>query len=72
MDLHKTGRRGACKPFTTVAVAMFATIALVHLLRLIFGWEVTVSGMIVPAWVSWPGMVITAGLALMLHREARR
>lgn len=32
------------KPFTRIAVALFALIALAHLLRLFAGWEVMVAG----------------------------
>jgi hypothetical protein len=71
MELVKEGQRRHRKPFTAVAVVLFAMIAFVHLLRLLLGWEVTVNGMVVPKWVSVPGFVITAGLALMVWREAR-
>jgi hypothetical protein len=60
------------KPFTTLAAVVFALIALVHLYRLIWGFEVVVSGTTVPQWISLPGLIIAAGLALMLWREARR
>ena len=59
------------KPFTTIAVALFALIALVHLLRLFAGWEVVVTGFVIPVWWSAIGLVIAAGLALMVWREAR-
>jgi len=72
MQLLKEGKRRHNKPFTTVAVVLFAMIAVVHLLRLVMNWEVTVNGMVVPKWVSGPGLVITAGLALMLWREVGR
>jgi hypothetical protein len=55
-----------------VAVVLFALMALVHLSRLFYGWEVTMNGTVVPKWVSWPGLVITAWLALMLWREGRK
>jgi hypothetical protein len=60
------------KPVTAAAVAVFTIVAVVHLLRIIAGWEVTVSGFIVPVWWSAPGFIIAAGLAFMLWREARR
>jgi hypothetical protein len=60
------------KPFTTLAILIFALIALVHLFRLIWGFEVVVSGTMVPQWVSVPGLIIAAGLALMLWQESRR
>jgi len=59
------------KPFTKVAVAVFTVVAVVHLLRLAAGWQVTVSGFVVPVWWSAPGLIIAAGLAFMLWREAR-
>ncbi len=60
------------KPFTTIAACIFALMATIHLLRLFFGWEVVVHGMVVPLWASVPAFFITAGMALMLWREARR
>jgi hypothetical protein len=60
------------KPFTTIAVVVFSLIALIHLLRLFFGWEVIISGMILPLWISVPGFLIASGLALMLWRESRK
>ena len=60
------------KPFTTLTVGIFALIALVHLFRLIWGIEVVVGGSMLPQWVSLPGLIIPAGLALMLWRESRR
>jgi hypothetical protein len=60
------------KPFTMLAVVIFALIALVHLFRLIWGFEVVVSGTMVPQRVSVPGLIIAAGLALMLWQESRR
>jgi len=60
------------KLFTTIAAVIFAVIALVHIVRLFLGWEVTVSGMAIPMWASVAGLVIAAGLAVMLLREARK
>ena len=60
------------KPFTTIAAAIFALVAFMHILRLFSGWEVTVSGMAVPMWASVAGLVIAAALAVMLLREARK
>jgi hypothetical protein len=59
------------KPFTTIAVAVFTLMAIVHLLRLFAGWEVVVTGFVIPVWWSGVGLVIAGGLALMLWREAR-
>ena len=60
------------KPFTTLAAALFGLIALAHLYRLIKGFEIVVGGTMIPQWLSVVGLVIGAGLAVMLWREARR
>ena len=58
------------KPFTNLAIAIFILIAVLHLLRLVFGWEVTIDGMVVPMWVSIMGFLIAGALAYFLWREA--
>ena len=60
------------KPFTTIASVLFAVFALVHLLRMFFGWEVTINGSEIPVWVSGAVVVVAAALSWMLCREARR
>ena len=60
------------KPFSTVAAVVFALVALVHLLRLVYGWEVTLAGWVVPLWVSVVGLIVAGGLAALVWREARR
>jgi hypothetical protein len=60
------------KPFSTVAAVVFALVALAHLLRLVYGWEVTLAGWVVPLWVSGVGLIVAGGLAAMVWREAGR
>ena len=66
------------KPFTTAAVVVFALVAGVHLARIALGWHVivgesvvAVGGTSIPMWVSYLGVVVAGGLAVMLRREAR-
>ena len=59
------------KPYTTVAVIVFALVALLQLLRVALGWEVTVNGILVPVWASVIACVVAATLAFMLQREMR-
>jgi len=60
------------KPFTTIAIVIFALMAVLHVLRLILGWEAVINGMVVPMWVSVVGVFIAGGLAVMLWHESRR
>ena len=59
------------KPFTLTAVVVLTLVALIHLLRLVTGWDIVVTGFAVPVWWSAPVVVIFAGLALLVWREAR-
>lgn len=52
--------------------AFFAAGAVGHLLRLITGFEITVGGIAVPIWVSFPGVLAAALLALWMVVAARR
>ena len=58
------------KPITNLAIAIFILITAVHLLRLVFGWEATLNGVVVPMWVSVLGLLIAGALAYFLWREA--
>jgi hypothetical protein len=60
------------RPFAFLAVLIFTIVALVHLLRLVLGWEVTIGSVAVPMWASGLGLVIAGGLAVMLWRESRK
>jgi len=60
------------KPFSTIATAVFALVALMQLLRFILGWEVVVNGTSVPLWASAIACVVAAGLAVTVWREARQ
>ena len=57
------------KIFTTVAVVVFSLVALLQLLRVALGWEVTVNGILIPLWASVIACVVAATLAVMLWRE---
>ena len=51
------------KTFSLVAGLIFLLIAVMHVLRLAFRWEVALNGWVVPLWVSGVAIVITAYLA---------
>jgi len=60
------------KPFSVVAAVILGLVALVQLLRLIFGWSVVVNGFAIPLWASAVACLVAAGLAVMVWREARQ
>lgn len=59
------------KPFTTLAIAIFTIVAVVHLLRIILEWEVVIQGTVMPMWASYLGLIVAGGLAFLLWRESR-
>ena len=59
------------KPFTTIAVAVFACVALLQLVRFIEAWPVSINGFAVPVWASAVLFVVATVLCVMLWRENR-
>ena len=60
------------KPFSVIAAVILGLVALVQLLRLIFGWSVVVNGFAIPLWASAIACLVAAGLAAMVWREAHQ
>ena len=51
------------RTFSLITAVLFFLIALLHAVRLLRGWQVTIEGAFVPIWISWIGLVIAAYLA---------
>ena len=51
---------------------LFLVIALVHLLRIVFGWPAQLAGWSVPLWLSWLALVVTGALAWFGFRQNLR
>ena len=51
------------KTFTKTAGVIFAVIAVLHLLRILLGWEAIIGGWHVPVWLSWLALVVSGVLA---------
>lgn len=60
------------KPFAALTVLVFSLVALLQLLRVFFGWQVTVNGFFIPLWASVIACLLAAALAFALWRETRR
>jgi hypothetical protein len=59
------------RTFSLVTAMLFLLIALLHAVRLLRGWQITIEGAVVPLWVSWIGLAITGYLAWQGFRLAR-
>lgn len=51
------------KTFTRTAGVIFAVIAVLHLLRILLGWEAVIGGWHVPVWLSWLALALSGFLA---------
>ncbi|MHA1152360.1 MAG: hypothetical protein ACTSQ7_06780 [Alphaproteobacteria bacterium] len=51
---------------------IFAAAAVVHAVRLITDFEIVVGGVVVPLWVSFPGVLVAALLAVWMAVAGRR
>ncbi len=60
------GHRNYC----IVSGALFALVALAHLLRIVYGMSINVDDYAVPMLVSWIGMIAPAALAFWAFRLA--
>jgi hypothetical protein len=59
------------RPFTWLASAIFALMALVHVYRLVTHFQIVVGSHTIPESMSYVAIVIGAALSWMLCREAR-
>jgi len=57
--------------FSLNTAVLFFLIALLHAVRLLRGWRVTIEGAVVPIWISWIALAIAAYLAYEGFRLAK-
>jgi hypothetical protein len=58
------------KPFATATAIILALVAIVHVVRLLVGWSVSVNGIDIPMWASVIAVVVAGGLAAGLWKES--
>lgn len=51
------------KYFSNVTLIVFSLVALLHALRLVYGWSAVIGGWEVPMWFSYPAVVLAGYLA---------
>jgi len=54
-----------------VTATLFLVMAIIHLLRIILGWQVEIGGLSIPFWVSWLGVLVAGALAYFGFTEKR-
>lgn len=59
------------KTFIQTSGAIFAVVAVVHLSRLVLGWQVTLGNWQVPMWMSLVGIVVGGYLAYNAYRISK-
>lgn len=62
------------RTFNVMAGVVFSLVALLHALRLFFGWSAAIGGWVVPVWFSVVALFAAASLAYVaftLQRHAR-
>ena len=60
------------RTFSLTVATLFSLIGVLHLLRLVYGWEAVIGGWVVPMWISWPALLIAGFLAYEGVRLGRR
>ena len=60
------------KTFCTLAGCIFLAIAVLHLVRLIFGWEAVIGGWMVPKWPSVAALILFGCLTLVAFAQVRK
>ena len=56
----------------TVTATLFLVVAIMHLLRIIFGWQVEIGGLSIPFWVSWLALPVAGAFAYFGFTQNRQ
>lgn len=51
------------RTYTRLTGVIFLLIAVLHLLRILYGWSAVIGGWTMPMWLSWAALIIGAYLA---------
>jgi uncharacterized membrane protein len=57
--------------FSLTTAVIFSLMALLHAVRLLRGWQVTLADAVVPIWISWIALAIAVYLAYEGFRLAK-
>jgi len=51
------------RTYNIVTATLFLILAMLHVLRVIFGWPARIGGLDIPLWASWLVILVTGALA---------
>ncbi|MBI2355693.1 MAG: hypothetical protein HYV13_00620 [Candidatus Doudnabacteria bacterium] len=51
------------KTYLTITPFLFLVIAVVHLIRIWKGWDISIAGSEIPLWASWAALVVASYLS---------
>jgi len=57
------------RAYALVTGVIFLVIGILHLLRIIFGWQAEIAGGAVPMWASWVALVVAGYLSYEGFRQ---
>jgi len=60
------------KSFLGVSGTVFGIIAILHLLRITYGWQAQIGSFAVPTWLSWLSLLIAGYLAITAFSLLRK
>lgn len=60
------------RTFLGVSGTIFGIIAVLHLLRIIYGWPAQIGTFVVPTWLSWLSLLIAGYLAITAFSLLRK
>ena len=52
------------KTFLSISGTIFGIIAVLHLMRAIYGWPAQIGTFVVPTWLSWVSLLVAGYLAV--------
>ena len=57
------------KPFTSIAALFLCVVSILHIVRIVFGFDIVINSWHVPLWINGLLAIVTAFLAIMLWKE---
>jgi len=51
------------RAYLLITAVIFSLVALLHLVRIIFGWNAMLGSWSAPMWLSWVALIVTGALA---------